>query len=173
VHVVQTEGRTSIGETGSRKPLVLFALAIVALDQITKALAVAFLEERVSVPVIGTFFQLRLVRNPGAAFSLGESATYIFTLIAVIAVVVILRYAPRIEHRAWRIALALVLAGAMGNLIDRLFRSPGFPGGHVVDFFQLPRWPIFNIADMAISFAVVLGLILTVRGIEPQERQRP
>jgi signal peptidase II len=171
VHVVQTERRASLGESGSRKPLVLFALAIVAIDQITKALAVAFLEERVPVQVVGTFFQFRLVRNPGAAFSFGESTTYIFTLIALIAVVVIIRYAPKIEHRVWRLTLALVLAGAMGNLIDRLFRAPGFPGGHVVDFFQLPRWPIFNVADMAISFAVVLGLILTVRGIEPHEKE--
>jgi len=146
---------------------VLLAFALIALDQVTKALAVALLEGRAPVQLIGDWLQLRVVRNPGAAFSLGASTTYVFTIIATAAVVLIIRYAPRIVHPAWRVALGLVLAGAAGNLIDRLTRAPGFPGGHVVDFVQIPWWPIFNVADSAITIAVVLALLLTIRGIEP------
>jgi signal peptidase II len=140
---------------------------IVIIDQVTKALAVALLEPNQPVRVIGSLLQLRLVRNPGAAFSLGESTTYVFTALASIAVILIVRYTPRITHPAWSLTLALVLAGAAGNLVDRLTRAPGFPGGHVVDFVQIPMWPVFNVADSAITIAIVVALILTVRGIEP------
>lgn len=106
---------------------------------------------------------LRLIRNPGAAFSLGESVTPVFAVLSfAVLVFVLVRLAPRIGHVGWAVALGLLSAGVSGNLADRLFRQPGFLHGHVVDFLQLPNWPIFNVADMCITSAAVLIMILSV-----------
>ena len=80
-------------------------------------------------------------------------------------VVVIIRIARDLGSRLWALTLGLLVGGAVGNLIDRLFREPGFARGHVVDFFQLPHWPIFNIADSCIFCAALLIGWLGLRGI--------
>ena len=105
-------------------------------------------------------------RNPGAAFSFAEGATLLFTAVAVAVVVVILRTARRLRSASWAVALGLLLGGATGNLVDRLFRSPGFARGAVVDFLDFRVWPVFNLADSAIVCGGALAVLLSFRGIE-------
>ena len=142
------------------------AAVVYVLDQVTKALAVARLEPGEAVEVLGPVLRLQLVYNPGAAFGIATSMTWVFTVIAVVVVVAVVRYARRLASRGWALALGLVLAGAAGNLTDRLLRQPGFARGHVVDFLELPRWPVFNVADSAICTAAVLVAVLSLRGID-------
>jgi signal peptidase II len=127
--------------------------------------AVSELTGRGPVHVVGDLLQLRLVRNPGAAFSVGVSLTPAITVVAMVASLVVVFFALRVRHRAWAVALGLLLAGVTGNLVDRVFRSPGPFRGHVVDFFALPHWPVFNVADMCIDLAGALFVILLVRGV--------
>lgn len=147
-------------------PITLSVAGVVLLlDQLTKWLAVTYLEGQPSVEVIGPLVKFTFVRNPGAAFSLGGGYTVIFSLLAVVVAVVIIRTARSLGSKAWAIALGGLLGGALGNLLDRIFREPGFMRGHVVDFIQLPYWAIFNVADMAVVFSAVLIVILTLRGV--------
>lgn len=144
-----------------------FAVAAVALlvDVLTKRLAVRELTGSAPVEVVGDFLTLRLVRNPGAAFGAGASLTPLITVVALVAMLVVVFYALRVRHRGWAVALGLLLAGVSGNLIDRLFRAPGPFRGHVVDFFALPNWPVFNVADICIDCAGVLFVVLILRGV--------
>jgi signal peptidase II len=136
-----------------------------AVDQVTKILAVRELTDRAPVEVIGSFLQLRLLRNAGAAFSTGTSLTPVISVIAVIAVVVVTVLAIRVRHRGWAFGMGLLLAGVTGNLVDRMLRAPGPFRGHVVDFFALPHWPVFNVADICIDVAGLIFVILLLRGI--------
>jgi len=139
------------------------AVAGVATDTLTKRLVVARLDPESPVRLLGGVLTLRLIRNPGAAFSLGESFTFVFAVLSVaVLAFVVFRLAPALGHAGWAVALGLLCAGVSGNLTDRLFRAPGFLRGHVVDFLQLPRWPIFNVADMCITSAAVLIMLLSV-----------
>lgn len=144
--------------------LAAVAAAVLGLDLLGKTLAVAYLSGGGQVRLLDGLLVLRLVRNPGAAFGLGTGVTVVFTLVAVAVVVVILRTARRLRSRAWAVALGLLLGGALGNLTDRVFRSPGPLRGHVVDYLELPRWPVFNLADSAIVTAALLMVLLSVRG---------
>jgi signal peptidase II len=156
------------GPAGRRRlPAVtaLIAALVLAADQAAKFVAVEQLTDRGRVDVLGDLFGLRLVRNSGAAFSLATGATWILTTVALIVVVVIIRIARRLGSRGWAIALGLVLGGALGNLTDRLFRPPDFFHGHVIDFLELPHWPIFNLADICINTGAVLIALLSLRGI--------
>lgn len=147
----------------ARLLFVLVALAGLALDVASKIAVVAWLDESRPVRLLGGVLTLRLIRNPGAAFSLGEQYTIVFPFLYVaVLIFVLVRLVPRLAHLGWATALGLLCAGIGGNLIDRLFRAPSFLHGHVVDFLQLPRWPIFNVADMMITSAAVLILILTM-----------
>ena len=133
------------------------------LDQLTKLLAVRNLDPLDPPVLLGGLVTLRLIRNPGAAFSLGENFTIVFALLAAAVLTFILvRLAPRINHPGWAVALGLLVAGVAGNLMDRIFREPGFLHGHVVDFIQLPHFAIFNVADMCITSAAVLIMVLAV-----------
>jgi signal peptidase II len=116
---------------------------------------------------------LRLTRNAGAAFSIGVGMTIVFTAVAVIVILAILRTARRLYSLPWAIALGGLLGGALGNLTDRIFRSPGVFRGHVVDFIELPNWPVFNLADSAIVGAGILMFVLAARGIPIEGRQQP
>jgi len=141
------------------------AASALAVDQVTKVIAVRELADRPPVEVIGSFLQLRLLRNPGAAFSAGASLTPLISVVAVAAVVVVVVLATRVRHRGWALGLGLLLAGVTGNLIDRLLRAPGPFRGHVVDFFELPNWPVFNVADICIDVAGAIFVLLLIRGI--------
>lgn len=158
------------GPVMARRPLVallaLITVVIVAVDQVTKYLAEARLEPGVRTPLVGDLLGLQLVYNSGAAFSLATGMTWIFTLVAFVVVVVILRVARRLRSRAWAIALGGLLGGSLGNLYDRLFRDPGIGRGHVVDFINYNQWFVGNVADIAIVVAAVLIGVLAIRGIE-------
>jgi signal peptidase II len=156
---------SSLSPSRHRLTFVLVALAAYAVDLGTKLLAVAHLTRGDPVRVLGGLLQLDLVRNPGAAFSTGTSYTLLLSVIALVAAGVVVRFGRRLGDRTWAVALGLLLAGVCGNLTDRVFREPGFLRGHVVDFLELPRWPVFNVADMLIDAAVVLIVIQTWRGI--------
>jgi len=152
--------------------LLCVGLGVLALDLTTKLLAVRELSDREPVELLGGLLTLRLVRNPGAAFGMAQGLTVVLTLIAVGVAVVILRMARRLQSVWWAVALGLVLGGALGNLVDRVFRAPAPGRGHVVDFLELPRWPVFNVADSAIVCAAVLMVLLSARGI-PHDEVRP
>jgi signal peptidase II len=146
--------------------LLAVAVVVVVLDQVTKALAVSRLADGRVVQVVGELLQLRLTFNPGAAFSFATGYTFVFTIIAAIVVVVILRISPRLRSLPWAAALGGLLGGAVGNLIDRIWRDPAPFRGHVVDFIELPNWPLFNLADSAIVGAAALMIVLSLFGIE-------
>jgi signal peptidase II len=141
--------------------------AIIALDQVIKVWAVQALEGQPPRDFIGSLLRLDLVRNHGAAFSLGTEATVVFTILSSVVSLIIVRVILRTEQRSWALAFGGILGGAVGNLIDRIVRSPGFPEGHVVDMFRLPNFPVFNVADMAITFSAVALVWLSLRGSEP------
>lgn len=151
--------------------LAVVCVVVYALDQATKALALARLTEGQPVEVVDGILQLRLVFNPGAAFSLGTGVTWLLTLVAVVVVVVVVRIAARLGSRGWAVALGLLLAGALGNLTDRLVRPPGFARGHVIDFLELPNWPVFNVADSSICVSAVVIVVLGLRGIRVDGRR--
>jgi signal peptidase II len=163
---VPAAATTSPPAPGHRRLRLLFgAIAVtgLVLDVVTKVIAVDLLQPLVPVRLLGGLLTLRLIRNPGAAFSSGEGLTFVFALAAAaVLVFVLVRLAPRLGHPAWAVALGLLSAGVAGNLVDRLFREPGVLRGHVVDFLQLPHWPIFNVADMCITSAAVLIMVLAV-----------
>jgi signal peptidase II len=151
--------------------LSLIAVAVLALDIVTKVVAVAQLEDRAPVEILGGLVYLQLVRNPGAAFSLATGYTWVLTIVAIAVVVVIVRVARRLRSAGWAVALGLVLGGALGNLTDRLFRSPGPLHGHVVDIVSLLApdgrvWPVFNLADSSIVSGGVLLVLLALLGRE-------
>lgn len=153
----------------SRRPLfvalVTAAVVVYSADQLTKAWASANLQPGQPRQLVGSLLQLNLTHNSGAAFSIATGATWVLTLIASAVVVFIVFTARRLGSRGWAMALGLLLGGSLGNLTDRMLRSPGPGRGHVVDFLQLPNFPIFNIGDSAIVSAAVLIALLALRGI--------
>jgi signal peptidase II len=162
-----TDPQSGDRSTVSRHRLLfaVVALTAYALDLATKVLAVRHLTPGDPVDVVGSLLRFDLVRNPGAAFSTGTSYTVLLSVIALIAAGVVIRFGRRLGDRTWAVALGLLLAGVCGNLTDRIFREPGVLRGHVVDFMELPHWPVFNVADMLIDAAVVLVILQTWRGI--------
>src|SRR5665811_1108040 len=118
--------RGVIGHRAARRLIVLIALAGLALDQVTKAMAVAWLDPMNPPKILGGLITFQLIRNPGAAFSMGENATVLFAVLAIVALVVVSVWlVPKVTARSWAIATGLLLAGVAGNLTDRLFRPPG------------------------------------------------
>lgn len=143
------------------------ALSIVFLDQLSKFAVESALAPGESISIIGQLLRFTLVYNDSAAFSLGVGATWPLTIISSLAVLAILWFGPRSKSLIWLIISGLVLGGATGNLIDRLFREPGFANGHVVDFLQIPfNFPIFNLADSFVVIGVGLAIYRTLRGDE-------
>ena len=150
-----------------RLTALMFGLAagVAIVDQLTKQLALSTLELGASTTwFLGELLGWKLLFNPGAALSMGTGFTWVLTLLTVTVVVVIATRARRITSRAWAVSLALVLGGAVGNLIDRLFRAPGFPEGHVVDFINYAGFFVGNVADIAIVAAAGLLIVLSFRG---------
>lgn len=151
-------------------PRALYVLVgVVLLDQVTKALVVEFLEPRTAYPVIGDFARIYLIRNSGAAFSMGENATAVFAVIQLLAALLCIYLAFRVSNRWTMTAVGLIGGGAAGNFIDRVFRDPGGLHGHVVDFISVGDFAIFNVADSGITVGVVVYLIYGVI-IEPRQR---
>jgi signal peptidase II len=151
-----------------RRQLLVTALFVILLDLATKAWAVARLENQSEIKVIGEFLKFSFVRNPGAAFSFGTSVTWVFTLIAIAVSITILLISKSVTNKQWAIALGALLGGAVGNLIDRVFRSPEIFHGHVVDFILVPNFPMFNVSDSAVVLSAIAMVILSFRGVEYQ-----
>lgn len=152
-----------------RRPRARLLFAAVALlayaaDLGSKQWALSSLADA-DIRVLGDWFTLHLVFNPGAAFSTGTSFTVVFTGLAMVAVVVVLWLSRRIASTGWALALGLLLGGVSGNLTDRVFREPEPFHGHVVDFLMLPHWPVFNVADVCINVAAGLIILQTFRGV--------
>jgi signal peptidase II len=159
------------GRGARTRLLLLLAAAVLLADLGTKLVVVATIAPGEDVRVLGGLVYLTQLRNVGAAFSFAEGATIVFSLIAVAVAVVIVRTARRLYSTGWAVTLGLVLGGALGNLIDRIFRDPGFLRGGVVDFVSVFApdgriWPVFNVADSAIVCGGILGVLLALRGIE-------
>ena len=151
-----------------RRYVQLFAAVAVtayAIDVVTKVVAVENLTGRPPVDVVGPYLRLFLTHNSGAAFSFGASYTLALSCIAIAAAVVVVWVARRLGSFGWAIGLGFLLAGVAGNLTDRIFRSPGVLRGHVVDFFMLPNFPVFNVADICINIAAGVIVIQAVRGM--------
>lgn len=148
---------------------VVVAVLVYATDVATKIIAVHALAGRPPVPVVEGFLTLRLTHNPGAAFSLGTSATFVLSLISIAVVVVVVWLGRRVASPVWAVALGSLLGGAAGNLTDRVTRAPAPQEplqGHVVDFLELPNWPVFNVADSAIVTAAALIIMQSFRGVQ-------
>jgi signal peptidase II len=155
-----------------RRVLTLFlgiAVAVTLIDQVTKHLTVVYLADREPVKVLGGLVYLMHVRNSGAAFSMGTGITWVFPIVALVVTVVLGFVIRNVRSTAWAIALGLVFGGVIGNLGDRLFRSPGPFVGHVVDMVSLldergQGFPVFNGADSALTIGVALIILLELSG---------
>ncbi|UCM87366.1 signal peptidase II [Streptomyces marincola] len=163
------DGGTGVPDRGKRRIAVLAVLAAVIYlsDLVTKIMAVEWLEHEPPVEILGEWLQLRVVRNGGAAFGIGEALTVVFTCIAAAVIVVIIRLARKLYSTPWAVALGLLLGGALGNLTDRVMRAPGFLEGHVVDFVAPKHFAVFNIGDSAIVCGGILIVLLSFRGLDP------
>jgi signal peptidase II len=143
---------------------------VVLLDQLTKAWAVATMQPRLAagegpIYLVGPLLRLTYTENSGAAFGFGAGYTWMFTIVAIVVGIVIIRFARTITSVAWALALGGLLGGLLGNLIDRLTRPPSPGMGSVVDFIGLPNFPVFNVADMSITFSAIAMIILAWRGV--------
>jgi signal peptidase II len=165
----QNDGTAGTEGSRPRRFIVLIAVAALALaaDIVSKVLVVDRLEGHKPVELLGGLTTLRVTRNSGAAFSIGTGSTWIFTIIACAVVFAIIRTARNLRSLSWAICLGLLLGGAVGNLIDRILRSPGSFQGHVVDWIEWPHWPVFNLADSAIVCGGILIVLLSFKGLDP------
>jgi lipoprotein signal peptidase len=150
--------------------LLVTAAAVLVSDVVSKLVVVATLQQGEQVELLGHVLRLTETRNAGAAFSVGTSATVLFSVVALGVVVVIAREARRLTSGGWAVTLGLLLGGALGNLSDRMLRSPGPLRGHVVDWIELPHWPVFNLADSAIVVGGCLAVLLASRGVPLDSR---
>jgi len=145
--------------------LLAVAVFVLAADAISKAVVVSQMADHSPIRLLGGLLTITLTRNGGAAFSIGTSMTIVFTAIAVGVIAYILRTARNLRSIGWAVTLGLLLGGATGNLLDRIFRAPSAFQGHVVDWIELPHWPVFNLADSSIVCAGVLVVLLALFGI--------
>lgn len=150
--------------------ILSLSLVILAIDQATKWWAVAVLEGRGEIRLLGDFLKLNHTTNSGAAFNIGSNLTIFLTVFAMIVTVALLIFARKVVEIRWATGFGVLLGGVMGNLGDRILREPRFLHGHVVDFIQLPRWPIFNVADIAITTSGLLIAYLLFKDVQPFAR---
>nr|WP_269319713.1 signal peptidase II [Corynebacterium vitaeruminis] len=158
-----SDGRKSKSFVGI---MAVIVVVVAALDQLVKALMINLLADG-PIYVLGDWFRFRLLFNSGAAFSMGESSTWLFTCIQLAFVVGIAIYARKVKDPWTAVGLAMVAGGAAGNLIDRLFRAPSFFLGHVVDFISVGNFAVFNIADASIT----CGVLVFIVGVLLEERK--
>ncbi|GIF68053.1 hypothetical protein Ais01nite_60880 [Asanoa ishikariensis] len=149
--------------------LVGVAAFIILIDQLTKHFALEELSGRGPVRILGGAVYLSLIRNSGAAFSMGSGHTWVFPLVTIAVLSWIAWMTLKLRSLPWAIALGLVAGGALGNFTDRLFRAPGPFLGHVVDMISLfapygEKFAVFNIADSSLTCGVVLAIILEFSG---------
>jgi signal peptidase II len=162
----------SVTSRASRGTVVVaaVALAVVAVDQLTKAWAVNALDDGHDVDVVWTL-RFHLTFNGGMAFSQGRGLGPVIGVLAIVVVAVLLISLRRTGSTVASVAVGLVVGGAAGNILDRLFRSgDGFLTGEVVDFIDLQWWPVFNVADAAVVIGGILLLLSTALAPEPRSR---
>ncbi len=168
--------RTPLHRAAASAIIAILAVLVLAADQFTKYLALQNLPLEEPVHIIGDFLIFYLVKNPGAAFSLGEGITWVFTIaLAAVAAVICWLAATRVGSRLWAVVLGLLLGGVLGNLTDRLLREPGFAVGHVIDFINTP-WmmpAIYNVADIFIVCDMILVALLVVVGVHMDGTREP
>ena len=157
---------TGLGPRRRVRLLVTVAAVILAVDILTKVLAVRLLTPGQPVSIIGETVTWTLVRNSGAAFSMATGYTWILTLVAVAVVIGIVWMGRRLASPWWALGLGMILGGALGNLVDRFFRWPGPLRGHVVDFLSIGWWPVFNVADASVVGGAALLVCLSVFGYD-------
>jgi len=159
-----TNARAGRSDRPAGRPVLATALVvgIVVADQLTKQWAVRELADA-PVSIIGNDVSFELTRNTGSAFSLFQAFTPLLAVIALVVALLLVREVRRSRDTLMIVGLSLVLGGALGNLVDRLFRSPGFLKGAVVDFVHLGRFPTFNVADSAITISAALIVLWAVR----------
>ena len=154
--------------TGGRRRLYAVLLGIAAvvlvLDQASKVWALRSLTPGAPVDLVGSFLRLNLIRNPGAAFSIGHGSTWLLTAVSLGILVWVVIGARKVGNMPWAVALGLLLGGALGNLVDRLLRAPGPGRGHVVDFIDYFGLFIGNVADVAIVAGAGIIMVLAYRG---------
>ena len=129
---------------------------LIITDQLSKWLVVENMEPATAYPVIGEWFRLYLIRNPGAAFSFGTSVTPILAILQLAAFILCVVLSFKLRGKFVALPVAFIGGGAAGNFIDRVFRTPGGLRGHVVDFFSVQDFAIFNVADVCITVGVAL-----------------
>jgi signal peptidase II len=166
----RSEGPKPEGATGAALATLGGTVAVVlAIDLLTKQLALTNLSDGSQVRLLGGALWFDLTRNSGAAFSIGAGFTWVFPLVAIVVMTAILYLSRRLRSMPWALSLGLILGGALGNFVDRLFRAPGPLQGHVVDFISVfgpagERFPIFNAADSSLFCGVVLAILLEFSG---------
>jgi signal peptidase II len=180
-----TQPKSDGPRTAALATLGVTVLVVLAIDLLTKQLALTKLGNGSRVELLGGAVWLDLTRNSGAAFSIGSGYTFVFPLVALVVMGAILYLARRLRSMPWALSLGLILGGAAGNFIDRLFRAPGPLQGHVVDFISVfapagEKFPIFNAADSALFCGVVLAIVLEFTGrrrdgtrLQPESRPDP
>ena len=151
---------------------VALAAVAIALDQLTKALALARLGNGIRVALPGPLRGLRLVRNPGASLGLGSGSTWVISLIALAACLLIIVLALRTTSMVWTVVLSMAFSGAAGNLIDRVAYASGFLDGAVVDFLDY-GWSVGNVADVYLTLAGVAVVVLIVCNVRFSDRYQP
>ena len=173
-------GRAPLHKAAAGTIVAILAALVLAADQFSKYLALQNLPLEVNVTVLGDFLSFYLVKNPGAAFSLGSGATWVFSIaLAAVAVAIIWLTATKVRSRIWAVVLGLLLGGVLGNLTDRLLREPGFGVGHVIDFINTPwMWfwtnpAIFNVADIFIVCDMIAIAVLVLIGVHMDGTREP
>ncbi len=158
--------RAGISRTVAVVAVVALAAVIVALDQLSKHWAETSLVALEPRAVVGELLQFRLLYNSGAAWGMGSGITPVVTLVQIAICIGALVYVVRsVRSVPWAIALGCIVGGALGNIHDRILRAPSPFHGEVVDFIELPHWPVFNVADMAVVVGAVLIVLLGVLGV--------
>ncbi|WP_345750603.1 signal peptidase II [Microbacterium rhizophilus] len=160
--------RAPLRTAAASTTIAILAILVLAADQFAKHLVLTSLPPETPVPVLGEALQWYLILNAGAAFSIGEGVTWVFTIaLALVACGIVWLALTRVRSRVWAVVLGLLLGGVLGNLTDRLFREPGFAVGHVVDFISTP-WmmpAIYNVADVFIVCSMITIAALTLFGL--------
>jgi signal peptidase II len=150
----------NVASRGRRVALFfVVALIVLAIDVVTKAVVLARLAPGTTIVLLGDALKFQLVLNPGVAFSIGDGLSPVLTVVVLAVSVAVIRFGLKARSVPLAFALGLILGGALGNLADRLFRPPGPFEGRVVDFISVGWWPVFNVADSAITCGGVLMVV--------------
>jgi signal peptidase II len=149
---------------------LVVALFVLLVDQLTKAWALVALDDGRVIELVWTL-QFNLVFNNGMAFSRGRGLGPLIGVVAIIVSILLVRASARSSSRLAQCAFGLVIGGALGNVVDRLFRNDAWMRGAVVDFIDLQWWPVFNVADMGVTIGATMLVIYSLFGAETLDRK--